>query len=852
MAGSRQIVLERGQFLFLQGQPSDSFYILKSGQLEVLSAEDHPTTTEAEVVRHARRVAVLDQPNGPIGEIGVLEGTPRSASVRALERAEVIWVAGGHRALLEWVRGNLAAGLLIARALANRVAERHRGWHRVVTLTDRLDTWRQNFSVLYSVFNTRLLREGAGFGRIVQDGRDLIAKFDQSSPPSIANVDRNVPALDSQPDVHKPFREIELGYFLDSLLSQPDAALGWMLQPGPAHPLLYATTRLTEILPRLSHELHVAMRSMEKTLESFFGAEGLVQAYLQLSGGLAPEQRESVKPYIRRLLEISRETQAHVHQYWGETYPGIRALDGDIDQLERVLRDLDAAAAGDAVAIAATSAAAAGESMSASAAPTASPSTTSAAAARAGMTPPSSSASEPAPGAAGSPAGAPTASPTSPAPAPRTPTLNLTGPTLNLREAVTALNLTTAERNDLDVCMGLQEGEPHHVSAAFWRLYPRLWRANLSANLPEVTAFLRFGIASPAPIQISDKLNLSPKPTGPILYADQWLLRVYRGESLPSRNDLGLTYDEVLKENRATRYAPDEPEQMMDPVRFEIDQMLMKSARAFSAGRGELATIRRTPEEIAEHSELVNSSNKIAEALVRLIRLDFTLFYRDVRVMLEERSEFLPKEVLPFLVIVPASGERALCWQEFEGRSKDTPGRLVFPLVSPGFDLFDITVAVCAKFRWDLAKTIAGADWMNPADGGLTGRYFDYVEYYEKNNELSDDAKERIKEQFANARFDSDKFALEYGLYVKFESQGIQKLNKVSRRIMLEYCPFNLDVRKKLARQPAFADLVRKDSNKRLKRRQELERRIYKLERNGIAIGNAFEAALKIYQDVPE
>lgn len=865
MSASRQVALERGQFLFLQGQPSDSFYILKSGQLEVLSNDEKTHPTEDEVRTEARRVAVLDQPNVPIGEIGVLEGTPRSASIRALERCELIWVAGGQRALLEWVRGNLSAGLLIARALASRSTERHRGWHRVVSLTRRLETYRDNFSILYSVFNTRLLRQDSGFGQIVQHGRNLVAQFDQKNPPSISNVDRNVPGLDTVPAPDQPFREVEFAYFLDALLAQPDAALGWMLQPGPSHPLLYATQRLTEILPRISNDLHASMRAMERTLEAFFGAEGLVQAYLQLSGALLVEQRDAIKPYIHKLLDVTHETQGHVHQYWGETYPEIRSLDAEIDQLERMLRELESPAPTD------TQGAGMGASpASASALPAPEPRPVipqAPAPAGSGAPAPSEARRTPAPTPSGAPApgapaplagagasgsAAPGGAPAAATPARAAASWNLTGPTLDLRAAAATLNLTSAEKTDLETCLGLKEGEPHHVYAAFWRLYPRLWRANLSANLPEVIAFLRYGIASPTPIQVSEKLNLATKPTGPILYADQWLMRVYRGESLPSRNDLGQTYDEVLKETRATRYAPDEPEQMMDPVRFEIDQMMMKAARAFSAGRGEQATIRRTFEEAAELAEQINSTNKIAEALVRLIRLDFTLFYRDVRVTLEERSEFLPKEVLPFLIVVPASGDRALCWQEFEGRSKDTPGRLVYPLLCPGVDLFDLTIAVCAKFRWDLAKTIAGADWMNPADGGLTGRYFDYVEYYEKNTELSDDAKERIKEQFANARFDADKFALEYALYVKFESQAIQKLNRVSRRIFIEYCPFTLEVRKRLARQPAFSEFIRKDSNKRLKRRQELERRIYKLERNGIAIGNAFDAALKIFQDVPE
>lgn len=808
-SSSRQIVLERGQFLFLQGQPSESFYIMKSGRMEILVNEGRAPITEEDVKNSARRVAVLDHPNSPVGEIGVLEGKTRSASVRALDRAELIWVAGGQRAILEWVRSNLSAGLLIARALSTRVIENHKHWCHVQEIARRLGAYRENFIILYSVFNSKLLKSDTPFGQLVQQGRDMIAQFDQKRPPSISNVERNVPSLETNPSYDKPFPEIELAVFINTILIQPDAALEWVLVSEPTHPLLFMTTRLTDILPRISGELHRSMLEMEKGLKDFFGPVGLVQAYLQLYAALTPEQRESVAPYVRRLMEITKETQEHIRLYWGDTFPNARVLGSDIDQLERTLSSASQSAA--------FQAAASQEPGAMDAAPR------------------ETAASDPVAASKGS-----------------IPVVEITGPRFDLPSALAALKLTTEERNDADVCMGVKEGEPKHVYAAYWRLYPRLWRANLTANIPEITAFLRYGIASPTVIPAPEKFNLSPKPTGPILYVDQWLLRVYRGESIPSRNDLGQTYDEVLRENKATRYAPDEPEPMMDSIRYEIEQMVSKAARAFSAGRGEMAIVRRSPQEIDALADQMNSSNKIAQALVAVIRLDYTLFYRDVRVTLEERSEFLPKEILPFLIIIPASGDRALSWQEFEGRSKDTPGRLVYPLISTDVELFDATCAVSAKFRWELAKTIAGADWMNPADGGLTGRYFDYVEFFEKNPEFSDEMKVKLKEQFASARFDSDKFAQEYTTWLKYESQGIQRLNRVARRIFVEFCPFNIEARTKLIRQPAFAEILRKDSNKRLKRRQELERRIYKLERNGISIGNAFETALKIYQDIPE
>jgi CRP-like cAMP-binding protein len=72
-----------GQVLFRQGEQGDRLYIVKSGVLEVLSSRSDGSESEAVAYLGAGEV---------LGELALLTGSPRSATVRSPERAEVFAV----------------------------------------------------------------------------------------------------------------------------------------------------------------------------------------------------------------------------------------------------------------------------------------------------------------------------------------------------------------------------------------------------------------------------------------------------------------------------------------------------------------------------------------------------------------------------------------------------------------------------------------------------------------------------------------------------------------------------------------------------------------------------------------
>ncbi|MDQ6851657.1 MAG: Crp/Fnr family transcriptional regulator [Actinomycetota bacterium] len=98
--------LARGQVLFTKGEPSDHLFLVRAGRLRVVVASP----------RGEELVLSVVGPGDSLGELSMLDGQPRSASVEALEPVELIAVAAEHvRSLLD---SDPAALRAVALALA--------------------------------------------------------------------------------------------------------------------------------------------------------------------------------------------------------------------------------------------------------------------------------------------------------------------------------------------------------------------------------------------------------------------------------------------------------------------------------------------------------------------------------------------------------------------------------------------------------------------------------------------------------------------------------------------------------------------------------------------------------------
>ncbi len=153
--------------------------------------------------------------------------------------------------------------------------------------------------------------------------------------------------------------------------------------------------------------------------------------------------------------------------------------------------------------------------------------------------------------------------------------------------------------------------------------------------------------------------------------------------------------------------------------------------------------------------------------------------------------------IAPYFVIVPSYGDAGICWEPFDKMNKATgKGRIAVPLFPR--DLKVAILTALGDLRWQIAKEKALHYWM---EEGLTGYYYEYAQ----NNKLKGDLK--------------DWFIQDYILWIKFESQGVQKLLKDVRSIFWRYIPFPQEVKDSLKnRGYYYAELYKKDQTRALSR----------------------------------
>ncbi len=104
-----EITLAAEEVLFRKGDPGDAFYVVRSGQAEVYTGE-----------RPLGAAPILVGPGQVIGEMAILTGEARSASIRAFSPLALWRMSGEH--FLDVVAKERKIALSIERALSRRLA----------------------------------------------------------------------------------------------------------------------------------------------------------------------------------------------------------------------------------------------------------------------------------------------------------------------------------------------------------------------------------------------------------------------------------------------------------------------------------------------------------------------------------------------------------------------------------------------------------------------------------------------------------------------------------------------------------------------------------------------------------
>lgn len=294
-----------------------------------------------------------------------------------------------------------------------------------------------------------------------------------------------------------------------------------------------------------------------------------------------------------------------------------------------------------------------------------------------------------------------------------------------------------------------------------------------------------------------------------------WLKLILWGEKEPSHNTFDQSYEEYIRnEIRTGNLTISEDSALSDnerKVRFEIENLFHHGHVITNGKVSSFVPVLLKEHIIRPLDTALVTADGIMKTINEIRSIDFSLFYRSIVYQNEKAGiskEFIQKEVLPTIILTPCSGTNATLWQDIEGRHRDTPARMLFPIFCSE-NIENLTLNVLGKYRWEICKRIQGPYWNVVSEKSLTSEFYDYLLFYKKNRDLSDAVKDKIKSSLINCRNSyAEVFARDYASWILYESKGSGKLNKVSRTILSKYCPFNFRIRESLKNNPMFAEVM--------------------------------------------
>lgn len=312
--------------------------------------------------------------------------------------------------------------------------------------------------------------------------------------------------------------------------------------------------------------------------------------------------------------------------------------------------------------------------------------------------------------------------------------------------------------------------------------------------------------------------NLPTLPEKGIYSYYEWLMAIYRGKKEPSRNEFDLDYSEYLHEQKRLGKISQEEENAL--LQNQVSKVMYELENVFPIVNkitfGRVSTFCPV---FSEHNALKDlestlvSGEHVLQTLENIRKKDFSAYYRETLFTKPEKGinkEFIHVEVLPDIILTPNIGTRGVMWQEIEGKRRNTPARMLSSIFQmEDFNL--IMIRLTGEFRWEMCKRIQGARWNDISERSLTSEYFDYMQFYRKNQELSSETKDKIKTEMGRAKNSfKEMFIMDYLIWILYESNGAPRLNKVARGILFHNCAFAAPIREKLKVNPLYRDLIDK------------------------------------------
>lgn len=391
----------------------------------------------------------------------------------------------------------------------------------------------------------------------------------------------------------------------------------------------------------------------------------------------------------------------------------------------------------------------------------------------------------------------------------------------SFRNAVSEYSKLTDKSNTDDASRKLRL----NITKLFYQIYEKAFMNSLQDFEPPklLMMFFNFGYVDEhlagmdnAAYLYSIAGKLPSDPNRGVYTIYEWLRAIYDGKKAPSRNEFDTDYQAYVHELKISGKitAAEETGMLKDKkkqVLFELQNMF-QSVNKITFGRiSSFCPIFSEHNILKELDKTLVSADKAEAAFKQIRSVDFSAYYRNMVYTnpgLGIGKEEISVEIMPDLILMPNIGVRGVMWQEIEGRKRTTPSRMMISIFQME-DLSNILVRLTGDFRWEMCKRVQGARWNDISDPSLTSRYFDYIQFYKKNHDLSADAKDKIKLNMQKAKNNfKEMFIGDYETWILYEGTGSPRLNKVARSILFDYCPFSKEIRDKLKANPLYKETM--------------------------------------------
>lgn len=350
----------------------------------------------------------------------------------------------------------------------------------------------------------------------------------------------------------------------------------------------------------------------------------------------------------------------------------------------------------------------------------------------------------------------------------------------------------------------------------------------------------------------------SSSGSGSIFTTREWLNKIHGMQRDPSINEFGQDYFDIFRELKKRNQVTEKDKSAYDSnqagrLSFEIGNMLKTSQKLCHGQISVYFPVLHHEILTRDFENARVTPAKVRESLDKILQVDFSAFYREVHFIDQKKAiekEIIMKSFEPDIILLPTYGSRAMMWQEISGRNRSTPGRFLLPAFTDE-DIDLMILRLIGNFRWELCRTMMGAAWNDVSQPSLTSEYSDYIQFYKKNKDLSDETKDKVKAQTVKFHGKTrDIFTSDYETWINNESKGNVRLNKVARGILYKYCPFCKTVREQLEKQPMYTEMAMQHKNFRSKAARELESRYAKYIKANGSLDPDMEHNLKFFKDM--